>query len=189
MGSLFLAGLAALVSCLALTPVVRSVFTYFGLVDCPDGARKHHCRPVPRAGGIAVALSYLIAFGVVKWSHLQAQAVPDHNLSLVLKLLPAAGLIFATGLLDDLLELRPLEKMLGIGAGSALAWAAGVRLLDIAHHPISNPWAFILTVVWLAGCTNALNLIDGVDGLATGVGLFAAITTLIVGLLQGNVGL
>jgi UDP-GlcNAc:undecaprenyl-phosphate GlcNAc-1-phosphate transferase len=70
-----------------------------------------------------------------------------------------------------------------------MAWAGGVQLVNIAGHLVQRPWGFIFTIVWLVGCTNAFNLIDGLDGLAAGIGLFATVTTLIVALLRGNNGL
>jgi UDP-GlcNAc:undecaprenyl-phosphate GlcNAc-1-phosphate transferase len=189
MAPLLIAGVVAFVLCLILTPLVRDVFLRIGLVDTPDGARKVHPRPVPRAGGISVAISYAAALAAAYWAALQTKAAFDHNLVLVWRLLPAAALVFGTGLLDDLVGLKPWHKLAGIIAAGAVAWSCGVQLVNIAGHLVQPPWGFILTIVWLAGCTNAFNLIDGLDGLATGIGLFATVTTLIVALVHGSTGL
>lgn len=190
MEPLLLAGISAFVVCLALTPVVRETFQRFGIVDCPDRTRKFHTRSVPRVGGIAVAVSYVAALGIVIWwSHQAQNAAPDAGLKLVWKLMPAAAIVFGTGLLDDLIRLRPSQKLLGMAFAAAVAWSAGVRIGNIAGHLVGPPWDFLATAAWIIGCTNAFNLIDGVDGLAAGVGLFAALTTAAVALLHGNIAL
>ncbi|MBI1791637.1 MAG: undecaprenyl/decaprenyl-phosphate alpha-N-acetylglucosaminyl 1-phosphate transferase [Acidobacteria bacterium] len=100
-----------------------------------------------------------------------------------------AGLVFATGLIDDLRGLKPWQKLVGQTAGAALAFAGGVRIHAIGGFRVDPAWSFALTLLWLIACTNAFNLIDGVDGLAAGIGLFASVTALIASLLHGNVAL
>src|ERR1700730_17330485 len=83
------------------------------------------------------------------------------------------------------------QKLIGISAAAVLAYAAGIRvdvhLLGVAS---SWPWlSFAITVIWLIGCANAFNLIDGMDGLAAGTGLFATLTMLLAALSQGNLPL
>jgi UDP-GlcNAc:undecaprenyl-phosphate GlcNAc-1-phosphate transferase len=75
-----------------------------------------------------------------------------------------------------------------VAAASYICWA-GFHIGSIASYNLNDWIAFPLTIVWLVGCSNAVNLIDGLDGLATGIGLFATLTTLIAALLQGNVPL
>jgi UDP-GlcNAc:undecaprenyl-phosphate GlcNAc-1-phosphate transferase len=97
--------------------------------------------------------------------------------------------MFLIGLLDDLRGLRPWQKLSGQVLAAAVAFAAGVHIGSIAGHPLPHWIALPATLLWLIGCSNALNLIDGVDGLAAGVALFATVTTLIAALLQHNVPL
>ena len=105
------------------------------------------------------------------------------------ELLPAAGVIFLTGLLDDLLTLKPWQKLAGQFLAAVLAVTLGAPVF-LSNGHASSPWITVpLSLLWLIGCTNAFNLIDGLDGLATGVGLFAIIITSIVAILQGNLGL
>src|SRR5262249_19014445 len=108
---------------------------------------------------------------------------------MVRKLLPAAGLIFAIGLIDDVIGLKSWQKLSGQLAAALCAYLGGVQILGIAGHFTDNWWSIPLTVFWLVGCTNAFNLIDGVDGLAAGLGLFATLTSLIAALALGNLTL
>lgn len=189
MYSLLLLASSALLLCLLLTPVCRDAFQRAGLVDHPDQPRKIHLRPIPRVGGIPIALSYVAAYALLLATPLNARSILAQHLPLVWGLLPAAGLVFATGLIDDLWGLRPWEKLAGQVAASVLAYAAGVRILGIAGFSTANWWSFPLTVAWLIGCANAFNLIDGVDGLASGIGLFATLTMLVAALLKGDMPL
>src|SRR5439155_5528046 len=169
----------SLMICLALTPLCRDFFVNAGLLDHPDQGRKRHSRPIPRTGGIPIAIAYLGSFVLLLVSPLNAGSVLEQHLPLVWKLLPAAGLIFLTGLVDDLVGLKSWQKLIGQVVAAGAAYWGGVHVFG------SLP----LTVAWLVVCTNAFNLIDGVDGLATGLGLFATVTTLITALLQRNLAL
>jgi len=187
MHSILISGLTALLMCLLLTPVVRDLFLRFGLVDHPDVSRKVHSRATPRVGGIAVAISYVVAvFCTPAVSHFVRGAALDEHLLLVWRVLPAAGVVFITGLLDDLVVLKPIYKLCGQITAAALAWAAGVRILNVAGQSVDGWIGVALTIIWLVGCTNAFNLIDGLDGLAAGLGFFATITTLVAALLHNN---
>ena len=185
---LFLAA-SSLLICLALTPFCRDLFQRAGLLDHPDQSRKRHARPIPRIGGIPIAVAYAASFGMLLFSPFRAGSILSEHLPLVWKLLPAAGLIFGTGLIDDLVGLKSWQKLIGQMAAALCAYWGGVKVLGIAGHLTDSWWSLPLTLVWLVGCANAFNLIDGVDGLATGLGLFATITSLIGALAQGNVAL
>jgi UDP-GlcNAc:undecaprenyl-phosphate GlcNAc-1-phosphate transferase len=103
--------------------------------------------------------------------------------------MPAAGTILVVGLVDDLRELKPWRKIICEIGAAVLAYSAGVHFKGIAGHEIA-PWLSLpITIAWLLICTNAVNLIDGIDGLATGVGLFATTTMVLAALMQGNVPL
>ena len=184
---LFLAAVSFLI-CLPLTPLCRDIFRRAGCLDHPDRLRKTHARAVPRIGGIPIAIAYLGSFGLLLLSPLNAGAVLGQHLPLVWKLLPAAGLIFATGLIDDLVGLKSWQKLLGQVAAALCAYWGGVAL-TLSGRPVDTLWCLPLTVLWLVGCANAFNLIDGVDGLAAGLGLFATLTMAIAALLHGNLAL
>ncbi len=171
---------------LTATPLLRDLAIRLGLVDQPDEQRKLHVRAVPRIGGVAVVLSYLCALGLLYIFAPSGSRIYIQHSALVRALLPGTGIVFLTGIMDDMLTLRPWQKLVGQCAAAAVAVSFGARL-DFHHGPV---WLGpVLSFVWLLCCTNAVNLIDGMDGLAAGVGLTATVTTLISALLTGNFGL
>ncbi len=179
-------GLVAFVFSIVLTPIIRDIFLRLEIVDHPDQHRKRHSHPVPRVGGIAIALAYAGAFAVclaLPFSYsgeLRAQAGG------MAKMFCVAGLVFATGLVDDIVGLTPKQKLAGQLLAAGLAYAAGVQIQVFAQSPYQILWNLPLTIIWLVGCTNAFNLIDGLDGLAAGVGLFATITILLAAFANHN---
>jgi UDP-GlcNAc:undecaprenyl-phosphate GlcNAc-1-phosphate transferase len=181
--SLLWLGIRAFLIALVLTPICRDVFRSFGVVDQPDDARKVHRYPIPRVGGLAIAASYLLAYLVVR----PDQGSPlEQQLTLVWKLLPGAALVFALGLLDDLFNLRAWQKLAGQLGAAGLAYWGGVRIMYIAHASTDAWWNLPLTLLWLLICMNAFNLVDGLDGLAAGVGLFATLTVFTAAMMQHN---
>jgi UDP-GlcNAc:undecaprenyl-phosphate GlcNAc-1-phosphate transferase len=180
---------SALLLTLALTPACRALCRRWGWVDQPD-LRKAHRGPLPRAGGIAIVLGYAAALALFRFSPLWASySFPWAPLS-VRELLPAVMVAFGTGLLDDIYGLRPWMKVVGQTCAAGMACYAGVQIHGIGGHIIANAWWHVpLTVLWLVGCSNAFNLIDGLDGLAVGVGLFATATAFLSALISGNAAL
>ncbi len=176
--------LKAFLIALVLTPIVRDIFRSYNVVDRP-GRRKVHIHPIPRVGGIPIAIAYLVS--LVSITNFNA-SLPAYD-SPVWKLIPGAAVIFATGLIDDFFNLRPLYKLIGQIAGSVLVFMAGLRIEAIAG--LSLPWwiSLAITIFWLLLTTNALNLIDGLDGLCAGMGLLATLTLFGAALIQGNVPL
>src|SRR5271155_940660 len=176
---------------LILTPIIRDGVGKFGFLDHPDGVRKKHATAVPRVGGIAIVLAYVLTFAIAfalpfSYTYVLHRALPH-----ILRLLLAGSVVFATGVLDDRLRLSAWKKLMGIAGAAVLAYAAGIRVdIHILHSlPAWPGLGFALTVIWLIGCTNAFNLIDGMDGLAAGVGLVASVTMLVAALTQGNLPL
>jgi UDP-GlcNAc:undecaprenyl-phosphate GlcNAc-1-phosphate transferase len=189
MQTLLLLGILSFGAALVVTPLCRDLAIRWGLVDQPDQIRKFHTRSIPRIGGISIFIAYLVSFAILLFSPLQSGNLVRGHLDVVRSLFPAATIVFFTGLLDDLLGLKAWQKFAGQLAASAVAIRAGVQMSSIAWHPLPAWFVIPVTVFWLVGCTNAFNLIDGVDGLAAGVGLFATTTTLIAALLEHNIGL
>lgn len=154
------------------TPMAREAALRFGVVDSPDGQLKQQREPVAYLGGLAVFLSFLLALGMTFEF--------DHEL---LALLLAATIVATLGLIDDFGVLTPRAKVLG----QFVAVFVLVRS-DVAVHLAFLPWwaRVLLTVVWLVGLSNAFNLVDIMDGLASGVGMIAATFLLAVALLNGR---
>ncbi len=189
MYALCLLSFVSLLLSLILTPAIRNWSICLGLVDRPDYRRKIHKVATPRTGGVAIMASYAGAYGLLLLLPLRAGGVIQHNFGMVWRLLPAVAIIFCTGLLDDWFDLKPWQKLLGELAGAVWAYIAGVRIVGVTGYATS-PWiSFTLTVAWLILCANAFNLIDGIDGLATGVGITATLTIFIAGMLHGDLNL
>ncbi len=181
-------GAIALLFTLIATPVIRDVFLRLRIVDLPD-ARKLHTKPIPRIGGIPIVLSYAAAMAIMLACVPSFSKIIIVEKDLLWSVFPAALFIFATGLVDDVVGLKPWQKLGCQLIAAVWTVAMGARINLVAGQP-GAAWITIpLSIIWLVGCTNAVNLIDGLDGLASGVGLFAACTTLLTALLHGNIGL
>lgn len=186
---LFLLGFCSFLISLALTPICQRLFSKWQLVDHPDQDRKLHLRPIPRVGGIPITISYGAAYLVLLLIPFGKHFPADEHIAVIWKLIPAAGLVFIIGLIDDLIGLKAWYKLAFQVTAAILAYAAGVRVTGFVGYPMGSWWSVILTIFWLIACTNAFNLIDGVDGLAAGLGLFAVTTMLVAAFLQNNIAL
>lgn len=166
----------ALASSLVLTRVVRALATRLNVIDCPDGKRKLHEKPTPLWGGVAVYVSLALALLIAGRMPAIASTTFEHFST---ALLTSGGLIFLLGFVDDSCDLRGRLK-LALQVGSVLPIVAAGYWCDeiyILGHPITLGYAGIpLTVLWLVGCTNAFNLLDGMDGSASVAGFVAALS-------------
>lgn len=176
---------------LVLTPLLRRFCQRYRLVDEPRDARRVHQRAVPRLGGIAIFLSVLIALSILGLvNNLLTQALRP-NLKEILVFLVCGFLVLLLGIYDDLRGANATVKFTGLAAVTVLFYALGGRIEHLSIpfiggvnlHPVLG---FLVTMVWVVGIANAFNLIDGVDGLATGSALFSSLVLLTVSLLQGR---
>lgn len=159
-----------------------------GYYDAP-GERKIHKQPIPRLGGIAIWLGFMLALGVVVVVH--PPIIPASVFSSGLSGILAGGaIVFFLGLLDDLFTLSPYLK-LGVQFIAALtAFVLGVQIntLDLpgAQLLVLNALSLPVTVIWLVGLMNAMNFIDGIDGLAAGVTTLSALTLTVVAMFTNQ---
>ena len=176
---------AALVFALVITPLVRNAFLHFGLVDIPDNNRKLHQKNTPRVGGISLLLSYILS-GIVLFLVLPSGHSLEKEYFNHWQIGLAVLIVFATGLADDIFKLRPRHKLLGEVLAALIAYAGGIEI-PLLQNTILGDWLTPpLTIFWLLLCTNAFNLIDGMDGLASGIGLLAAVTMSAAAFAEGN---
>ena len=189
MYSLVFLAVASFTLSLFLTPLVRNQALRHRWVDVPDACRKFHSLPTPRLGGVAILLSAIGSYLLLLFMSFSAGHIVRSGMPFALRLLPAVIVIFAVGLIDDVVGVRAWNKLVAQIAAAMLAWFNGIHLGAFGGHPLPSALSFMLTIIWIVVCTNALNLIDGVDGLATGIGLFATITTLIAAVLHHNIDL
>lgn len=156
---------------LLLTPLCRALAVRMGMVDQPS-ARRINKTPIPRGGGIAIFLAFAVAL-YVGADVLRLFAVPP--VGTIHRMMALSGALCLIGLADDKFSLPPLVKLGGQVAVAlgAYFWA---HVSFAAHYPILPLWLDCpLTVFWIVGAINAFNLIDGLDGLATGLASIAAI--------------
>jgi len=186
---LVIMGAASFLIALVITPICAQLFSSFGIVDRPDHERKLHTRPVARVGGIPLAIAYLAPFGLLFLFPGQKESQMLVQLAAKWELAIAAAIVFATGLCDDIWSLKPWQKLSGQTAAALLVCWSGVRIIGYDGHLFGTVLSIAVTVVWLVGCSNAFNLIDGLDGLACGVGILATITVLLSGILNHDLGL
>src|SRR5258707_3566707 len=153
-----LAVAASLIFALVLTPVVRAIARRFGVVAKPKTDRWHK-KPTAMLGGVAIWLSVVITYLLF---------VPHTPYGWVI--IKASSFLFLVGLVDDLIHTKPYQKLIGQVLGSAFVVYYGLSLPWTQSLPIN----MALAIFWLIGITNAINLLDNMDGLASGIAIIAA---------------
>lgn len=174
----FVALICAVLLAYTLTPIVRVLAFKLGAIDIPRDNRRMHKKPIPRIGGLAIFLSFFVT------------ALLFCDISRELLIVLFGGLLMvALGVLDDIYALNPWVKLLwqlGVAVGTVMC---GIRIdqISIGDEFISlGIWSIPVTVIWIAGLTNAINLIDGLDGLSCGVSTISSISILFVIIIQGG---
>ncbi|MGA7878532.1 MAG: MraY family glycosyltransferase [Desulfoferrobacter sp.] len=178
----------SLLFALLLTPGVCWIARKFGIVDQPS-ARKVHLKPIPRMGGVAMYLAFLLSLvaGIFYRTDLSQQLAASSCLQYCIG---GATLVFLMGLADDIFCLRPAVKFAVQAFAGLVAYAGGIQILqlDLPWGPnVALGWLSLpLTVFWFMLVINAINLIDGLDGLAAGVSLFASLVLLGLAVMSGK---
>jgi UDP-GlcNAc:undecaprenyl-phosphate GlcNAc-1-phosphate transferase len=152
--------------------MAREAAIRFGVVDTPDGKLKNHREPVAYLGGLAVFGAFLLSIGMTFEF--------DQEL---LALLLASTIVATVGLIDDFGALTPKPKAIGQVVAVFVLLKSGIMI-----HVAFIPWwlRLVITIVWLVGLSNAFNLVDIMDGLASGLGVIAATFLLVVAILNGR---
>lgn len=179
--------LALLMACifgLVFTPVAMRIGRRFGLMDVPGG-RRQHLTPTPRSGGLAVFGAYHLTFYIFCFLSLSCKDAPGFQLWSI-QVFWVSLVVLAFGLLDDRFEVKPLTKLLGQLIASAAAWLLGLRLESLIGIPLNTLVDFSATVFLFLAGMNAYNLIDGMDGLASGLATITAGGLGSLNLLMGN---
>jgi UDP-GlcNAc:undecaprenyl-phosphate GlcNAc-1-phosphate transferase len=181
--------LSALVTTLLTTPIASKIAWKVDAIDYPE-KRRINTTPIPRMGGIAVFLGLLVAlllqiFGY-RYLGWPFSIMPPRSRAISYPLLGVAILtIFVTGLLDDKYSLKPHQKLLGQVLAATLAAASGLVIGNIVS-PVTGDfielgiWTYPITAIYLVAYVNIFNLIDGLDGLASGIAVIASFTMFII---------
>ncbi|HEX6731900.1 MAG TPA: MraY family glycosyltransferase, partial [Pyrinomonadaceae bacterium] len=153
-----LAVVASFVLAIVLTPLVRAVARHLNIIAKPKTDRWHK-KPTAMLGGVAIWLALVIS-----------NQLFIHDTTYNWVILRASTFLFFVGLLDDLIHIKPYQKLIGQVLGSAY----------VVYYGLSLPWTgsvlinMALAIFWLIGITNAVNLLDNMDGLASGIAIIAA---------------
>ena len=178
----------ALVVALVATPVVKNLAIRVKAVDVPKDGRRMHDHPIPRMGGLAIFLGFLLS--VLLFLDLNTQ---------MRGMLLGAVIIVVLGIFDDIYSLRAMFKFV-VQIIAALVAVLSGNVIETLSNPnvfSADPYwnlgilAVPATVIWIVAITNAVNLIDGLDGLACGVSTISSMTLLVIALVvsEGNVAI
>ena len=167
-----LAMLCAAVLSFAITPIIKVLAKKVGAIDVPKDERRMHKIPIPRMGGLAIFIGFLVSFLVFGEMNRELQGI-----------LLGAVVIVILGVLDDILALPALPKfgvqiiaaIIVVGHGCRIENFLGLALPTWLSYPVS--------IIWILTITNAVNFIDGLDGLAAGVSAISAGAMLLVALI------
>lgn len=177
-------------SCAVVTPLIRRMAFAVGVFDEPDEQRRVHTQPTPRLGGLAIFIGFMLALFAMLDVALNNNFVIHHylgtrDLAQIIGLLFGATLMLGIGLWDDIMGMRPAAKF----SAQLLVAAIIIVLYKFTILGFSLPrvgyvalgaWAIPFTFFWYLGMVNAINFMDGLDGLVTGVTLIASVTMVIV---------
>jgi UDP-GlcNAc:undecaprenyl-phosphate GlcNAc-1-phosphate transferase len=183
--------LVAFVSSLLFTPVVRAVARQLGALDLPGG-RKVHDHPIPRLGGFSIFVTFNLI--LIIGSQIDFFFFPPGFLGEInfLWLIVASSIMLGIGVLDDLRRIPPSFKFLfQIIAG--LIVALGCVKIQVITLPFGTIdlgiWSIPITILWVVAITNAINLLDGLDGLAAGTSFIVCLAMFGISLLNQNIGI
>lgn len=166
----------SLATAVLVTPLIKKLAFRIGAIDYPN-ERKIHVRRMPRLGGLAIVIGTAAGY-------LYLRPDSDYLTAIVI----GAAIIVLVGILDDKFSLSPLWKLIGQLCAAIVVVSSGLTI-DFITMPFGGEiefgWmAYFVTVFWIIAITNAINLIDGLDGLASGVSTIAISTLLIMAILD-----
>jgi UDP-GlcNAc:undecaprenyl-phosphate GlcNAc-1-phosphate transferase len=179
-----------------MTPVSIVFARKIGAIDIPSDERRMHEKPIPRFGGMAIFIAFMVTllickdYILVKYEILVGTPLVTEKLTAVLL---GGLLIYLVGVVDDLINMRALLKLVGQIGCAAVAFILGIRIpaINILGIQFQQDQAggiilsFLITVVWIVLITNTINLIDGLDGLAAGVAAIASLAIAYAAYIHG----
>jgi len=182
--------LGSAVLAIIITPIIIRVARQLNIVDTPD-IRKVHSKPIPRIGGVAIFFSMIgLAIPALFLPNVTGGSLQPIR-SKVIVVLCAAGFIFFVGLVDDIRGLRVRTKLSAQLAAAIIVCSAGIRVESIAitdRLMLDFGWfSWPFTLFWIVGITNAVNLSDGLDGLAAGISAIACVVIAVLAICNSDV--
>jgi UDP-GlcNAc:undecaprenyl-phosphate GlcNAc-1-phosphate transferase len=180
-------GVAVIISFLA-TPLVKALAYKVGAIDVPKDGRRMHKVPIPRLGGLAIFLAFLLSTLLFAEIDRQMQGI-----------LMGAVIIVILGVMDDIMTLKALPKFFVQILAASIAVYHGCVIQFISNFNLFSDTLYLdlgwlsvpVTIIWIVAITNAVNFIDGLDGLAVGVSAISAGTMLVIALMvaEGNLAI
>lgn len=194
-GDIAIAFILAFVVTLVTTPYTIKIARKVGAVDIPKDERRMHKKSMPKFGGPAVILGFLVSaiYLLIVMSlenSINLFSFEEYGKKL-LGMLLGIGVITAFCIVDDIKTINPLTKLAGQLIAAIIAVASGIRIEGITLPFLNFPeiheiTSILLTIAWIIIVTNAINLIDGLDGLSSGISVISAISLLIIFVLNGS---
>lgn len=165
------------------TPLVKKLAHKVNAIDVPRDERRIHKKPIPRMGGLAIYIAFIIGM----FLNIKNFSMNDWGIVL------GATVIVIGGVIDDIKDLKPKYKLLFQIIASITLILFGIKV-NLITNIFGSGKDFInvgvlgipITIIWVIGITNAFNLIDGLDGLAAGVGFISSVTLFIVAFINGR---
>ena len=175
-----LSRVVAMAVAFVLTPVVKSFAQKVGAMDVPKDSRRMHKVPIPRLGGLAIFLGFMVSVILFADINRQMQGI-----------LMGAAVIVVLGVIDDIMPLPAWLKFIVQILAALIAVYYGVRIESISNpnvfsdqpYLVLGGWSIPITVLWIVLITNSVNLIDGLDGLAVGVSTICSLTMLAIAVM------
>lgn len=194
-GDVAIAFVLAFIVAFMATPYTIKLAKKIGAVDVPKDERRMHKRAMPKFGGPAVILGFLVSviylLIVMSLEDTIILNGPENYGMKLIGLFLGIVIISITCIIDDIKTIKPIVKLSGQLLAAIVAVAFGIRIESINVSIIQAPelgeiLSTIVTIVWIVGVTNSINLIDGLDGLSSGISVISAISLLIIFLLNGS---
>lgn len=194
-GDIAIAFLLAFIVAFMTTPYTIKIAHKIGAVDVPKDERRMHKKAMPKFGGPAVILGFLVSviylLIVMSMENTINLFGPESYGMKLLGMFLGIVVLSITCIIDDIVTIRPIVKLFGQLVAAIIAVSFGIRLGEFNLSFINNPLmeeivSCIITVVWIVGVTNAINLIDGLDGLSSGISVISAISLLVIFVLNGS---
>ena len=194
-GDIAIAFLLAFIVSFMATPYTIKIAKKVGAVDVPKDQRRMHKKAVPKFGGPAVILGFLVSV-----IYLLIVMSIEHNINLfgeeaygtkLLGMFLGIIIISITCIIDDIITIKPIVKLSGQILAAIVAVSFGIRIDEITPaflqtEELKEIFSIILTIGWIVGVTNAINLIDGLDGLSSGISVISALSLLVIFVLNGS---
>lgn len=187
---MYLTLIISFLAVILITPIVKRIAYLIGATDKPN-QRKVHQKIMPRLGGLAIYIGFLLGVFLIQPKDHYLVSILNLDGSIHLPILLGSLIIIITGVLDDILEISPRVKLLGQILAALVVVVVGDLRLEFINLPFGGELRFgylsiPITLVWIIGITNAINLIDGLDGLAAGVSTIALFTIAAMAYAFGN---